>query len=67
MKSRVGDLLPDPTLSTGVVIADSHNPARVLQQLAKDLCRSAKQRAYDEEQSGGEATSAIDFLLLKEQ
>jgi CRISPR-associated protein Cmr2 len=68
---EVWSLLPEalrhPTLAAGVVIADSHNPVRVLQQISKELCSSAKQRAYDEERRAGVHTSAIDFLLLKSQ
>lgn len=57
-----------PTISVGVVIADSHNPVRVLQQVAKELCKSAKRRAHDEEQAESPTyTSTLDFLLLKSQ
>jgi hypothetical protein len=56
-----------PTLSTGVVIADSHNPVRVLQQVAKELAKSAKRRAHDEERWEKRYTSTLDFLLLKSQ
>lgn len=54
---------PPPTLSAGVVIADSHNPVRVLLQIAKDLCKSAKQRACLEKHT----TSTLDWLAVKSQ
>ena len=54
------------TISTGVVIAHSHNPVRVLQQLSKELCKIAKGRAHDEE-GRGQPTSTLDFMLLKSQ
>ncbi len=59
--------LRHPTLSVGVVIADSHNPIRVLQQLSRELCKSAKRRAHEEEERGDPPTSALDFLVLKSQ
>ena len=60
--------LQHPTISVGVVIADSHNPVRVLQQISKELCQNAKQRVDDERRkSPASYTSAIDFLLLKSQ
>jgi CRISPR-associated protein Cmr2 len=55
-----------PTLSAGIAIAESHNPVRVLQQISRELCKSAKRRAYDE-QGAGHPTSALDFLLIKSQ
>ncbi len=55
------------TLSAGVVIADSHNPVRVLQQVSKELAKNAKRRAYDEEKLGQVTTSALDFLVIKSQ
>jgi CRISPR-associated protein Cmr2 len=58
--------LQHPTLSVGVVIAESHVPVRVLQGLAKELCASAKVRAQ-EEREHGQPTSALDLLLLKSQ
>lgn len=58
--------LRNPTLSAGVVIATSHNPVRVLRQVSKELCKNAKQRAYDEGQAD-HPTSALDFLLIKSQ
>jgi CRISPR-associated protein Cmr2 len=65
------DTLPESlrrfTLSAGVVIADSHNPVRVLQQVSKELAKNAKRRAHDEERPGQVPTSALDFLLLKSQ
>lgn len=59
--------IPKLTLSVGVVIADSHNPVRILRQIAKELCQSAKRRAYDELDLKNCATSALDFLILKSQ
>ncbi len=66
MEARAGDILPHPTLSVGVVIADSHNPVRVLQNLAQDLCKRAKKRAHHEAKNG-HPTSTIDYFLLKSQ
>ena len=59
--------LRHPTLSVGVAIADSHNPVRVLQQLSRELCKSAKGRVHEEEEQGHPPTSALDFLVLKSQ
>ena len=57
-----------PTLSVGLVIAESHNPVSVLQQVARELCKNAKRRAYTERQkSPAVFTSTLDFLLLKSQ
>ena len=49
------------TLSGGVVIADDHNPVRVLRDLAKDLAREAK-RAHQE---ASVEIGYIDFHIFK--
>ncbi|HQK15071.1 MAG TPA: hypothetical protein PLJ78_14135 [Anaerolineae bacterium] len=62
------ECLRHPTLSVGLVIADSHNPVSVLEQVARELCKSAKRRAHTErQQSPAHYTSTLDFLLLKSQ
>jgi CRISPR-associated protein Cmr2 len=59
--------LRHPTLSVGVVIAECHNPVRVLQQVSKELCKNAKRRNHDEENTNHIYTSALDILLIKSQ
>jgi len=49
------------TLSGGVVIADDHNPVRVLRDLAKDLAREAKEARKNAEAEIG----YIDFHIFK--
>jgi CRISPR-associated protein Cmr2 len=49
------------TLSGGVVIADDHNPVRVLRDLAKDLAREAKRAR----QGTDVDTGYIDFHIFK--
>lgn len=60
-----GFQLPDGravTMSAGVVIAESHNPVRVLRDVAEQLLkRGAKRRAHDAK------AAALDFLVLKSQ
>jgi CRISPR-associated protein Cmr2 len=63
----VDPALRQPTLSVGIVIADSHNPVRVLRQVARELCKSAKRRAHYERTHGQPATSTLDYLVLKSQ
>jgi CRISPR-associated protein Cmr2 len=57
--------LPDGravTMSAGVVIAESHNPVRVLRDVAGQLLKQgAKRRTHDEQ------APALDFLVLKSQ
>ena len=58
------------TLSGGVVIADDHNPVRILQEVTKELARNAKRaRKEKEKEKGVEAGYAgmgyIDFHILK--
>lgn len=68
LRNGLPEELRCPTLSVGVVIADSHNPVSVLQRVAKELCKSAKRRAHDEsERQSPLYTSALDFLLIKSQ
>ncbi len=59
------------TMSAGVVIADDHNPVRFLRDLAHQLLKSAKKRARQEkerqEKENGNATGALDFLVLRSQ
>ena len=52
------------TLSGGVVIADDHNPVRILQMVAKDLARNAK-RARKEVKDGGAGIGYIDFHIFR--
>jgi len=49
------------TLSGGVVIADDHNPVRVLRDLAKDLAREAKRARQEAKAEIG----YIDFHIFK--
>lgn len=49
------------TLSGGVVIADDHNPVRVLRDLAKELAREAKRARQDADAEIG----YIDFHIFK--
>lgn len=49
------------TLSGGVVIADDHNPVRVLQDIAKQLARSAKQTRHKAPADVG----YIDFHIFR--
>jgi len=49
------------TLSGGVVIADDHNPVRVLRDLAKDLAREAKRARQETDVK----TGYIDFHIFK--
>ncbi|MEJ5312383.1 MAG: hypothetical protein WHX52_21675 [Anaerolineae bacterium] len=49
------------TLSGGVVIADDHNPVRVLRDVAKDLAREAKRARQD----AGAEIGYIDFHIFK--
>jgi len=53
-----------PTMSAGVVIADEHNPVRVLLQLSKELLRQAK-RARP--QGNGPQLGMMDFHVLLSQ
>ena len=49
-------------MSAGVVIADAHNPVRVMRDVAKQLLeRSAKVHTHDA------GTPSVDFLALKSQ
>ena len=50
------------TMSAGVVLAQSHNPVRVLRDIATQLLKSAKRRACEVQGSGG-----LDFLVLTSQ
>jgi CRISPR-associated protein Cmr2 len=50
------------TLSGGVVIADDHNPVRVLRDLAKSLTKEAKRARQD---AGDAEIGYIDFHILK--
>jgi hypothetical protein len=63
--SAAGLLRPDNgkpcTLSGGVVIADDHNPVRVLRDLAKELAREAKRARRD----AGAEIGYIDFHIFK--
>lgn len=52
-----------PTMSAGVVIAESHTPIYFLHDLADQLLKSAKKRARELESREG----TIDFLVLKSQ
>lgn len=52
------------TLSGGVVIADDHNPVRILQEVTKELARNAK-RARKEAEAGGADIGYIDFHIFK--
>lgn len=52
------------TLSGGVVIADDHNPVRILQMVTKDLARNAK-RARKEAKVGDADIGYIDFHIFK--
>ena len=49
------------TLSGGVVIADDHNPVRVLRDLAKELAREAKRARRDADAEIG----YVDFHIFK--
>jgi CRISPR-associated protein Cmr2 len=50
------------TMSAGVVIADAHNPVRVMRDVAKQLLeQSAKVHTHDAH------TPSVDFLVLKSQ
>jgi len=51
------------TLSGGVVIADDHNPVRVLRDLAKELAREAKRARKDAKADDG--IGYIDFHVFK--
>jgi CRISPR-associated protein Cmr2 len=52
-----------PTMSAGVVIAESHTPIYFLRDLAGDLLKSAKKRARELTLREG----TVDFLVLKSQ
>ncbi len=56
-----------PTLSAGIVIAECHNPVRVLRDTAKELCKNAKHRCHKEERAKRGTTSVVDFLVIKSQ
>jgi CRISPR-associated protein Cmr2 len=49
------------TLSGGVVVADDHNPVRVLRDVAKDLARAAKRARQEAEDQIG----YVDFHIFK--
>jgi len=57
--------LPDGaavSMSAGVVIADAHNPVRILRDVAAQLLKGgAKRRTHDD------GKPAVDFLILKSQ
>ncbi len=50
-----------PTMSAGVVMADSHNPVSFMRDLAEQLLKNAKRRARET------GTGTVDFLVLKSQ
>jgi len=52
------------TMSAGVVIADDHNPVRVLLQLSKELLRNAKRARYRFDQP---RPGMVDFHILLSQ
>lgn len=54
-----------PTMSAGVVIADSHNPVYFMRDLAEQLLKNAKRRAKGVAKA--ERTGTVDFLVLKSQ
>jgi hypothetical protein len=58
----------DPcTLSGGVVIADDHNPVRILQDLAKKLTLEAKRARHEAEEEAEAEVNAgyVDFHIFK--
>lgn len=57
-----------PTLSVGLVIADSHNPVHFLFSLAESLLKNAKRRALELSNSGdSSAEGTLDFITLKSE
>ncbi|HUX76063.1 MAG TPA: hypothetical protein VMY40_05410 [Anaerolineae bacterium] len=53
------------TMSGGVVIADDHNPVRILQDLAKKLTRQAKRARHEAKAEAEVNVGYIDFHIFK--
>ncbi|HKG22537.1 MAG TPA: hypothetical protein VKC34_11605, partial [Blastocatellia bacterium] len=53
------------SLSAGVIIADCHTPVYLLEDMAEQLLKSAKQRAKSLKKDHGYHGGTIDFMVLK--